>query len=314
MPEQKMEPEQLNKENIFGKAAFDIEHALGMYAFSFCTIPAEGIYDKNALAPLMSVIETCHIYLIGYTPKIDFIDAQQNGSMLELKFSALGREHIVSYELPPELSLKRDGELHYLEDASGKRYWPNELEMQARLSSESKAINFEVKYVGQAYGQDGSRNAIDRLLKHETLQKIALKGVPDGYRISLLLLAVQPSNQLITTINPFAKNSDDGSVRIQSGLKKLFNTSEAERVSLYEAALIRYFYPDFNKEFKDSFPSTNLKILQDCYNKDFCSVVAEICIDELPFRLCSQAVKPASYHIAKHNLHKDEDRRMFFGC
>lgn len=303
----------MSKEDFFGKAAFDIEHALGMYAFSYCIIPAEGIYDKEALAPLMSVIETCHIYLIGYIPKIDFIDALQNGNTLELKFEVLGAEHIVSYELPSELSLKKDGDLHYLEDASGQRCWPDEDGMLARLNSSSKEINFEVKYVGQAYGQDGSRNAIDRLLKHETLQKIALKGVPDGYRLTLLLLAVQPNNQLITTINPFAKNSDEGGERIQSGLEKLFNTSEEERISLYEAALIRYFYPDFNKEFKDSFPSTNLKILQDCYNKDFCTVVAEICIDELPFRLWSQAVKPAVYHIAKHNLHKDEDRRMFFG-
>ena len=313
MPEQKSESRELRMEDPFGKAAFDIEHALVMYALSFCTVPAEGIYDKKALAPLMSVIETCHIYLIGYTPKIDFIDAQQNDKTLELKFVVLGKEHIVSYELPPELSLKRDGELQYLEDERGERYWPNEQEMAARLSAKSKAINFEVKYVGQAYGQDGSRNAIDRLLKHETLQKIALKGVPDGYRLSLLLLSVQPNTQLITTINPFAKNNDDGIARIQSGLEKLFNTSEEERVSLYEAALIRYFYPDFNKEFKDSFPSTNLKILQDCYNKDFCSVVAEICIDELPFRLWSQAIEPTHYHIAKHNLHKDEDRRMFFG-
>jgi hypothetical protein len=312
MSEQLKKPKQLSKKDLFGKAEFDIEHALGMHAISFCTLPAKGIYDKKSLAPLMNIIETCHIYLIGYTPKIDFIDAQQKGSTLELKFEIIGKEHIVQYEIPPELSLKRDGDLYYLEGATGQRYWPNEQEMQARLNSESKAINFEVKYVGQAYGQDGSRNAIDRLLKHESLQKIALKGVPDGYMLTLLLLAVQPNNQLITTMNPFARNSDDGSARIQSGLVKLFNTSEEERISLYEAALIRYFYPEFNKEFKDSFPSTNLKILQDCYNKDFCSVVAEICFDEIPFQLWSQTVKPARYHIARHNLHKDNDRRMFF--
>ena len=314
MSEQKKKPALSSKEDVFGKAAFDIEHALVMYAFSFCTIPAEGIYDKKALAPLMSIIETCHIYLIGYTPKIELIDAQQKGRTLELKFTALGKEHIISYDLPPKLSLKADGELHYLEDEHGQRHWLNEQEMFARLNSESKAINFEVKYVGQAFGQDGSRNAIDRLLKHETLQKIALKGAPEGYMLSLLLLAIQPGNKLITVINPFAKNDSDGNARIQSGLEKLFKTSEEERVSLYEAALIRYFYPEFNKEFRDSFPSTNLKILQDCYNKDFCSLVAEICFDDLPFRLWSQTIEPAFYHIAKHDLHKDEDRRMFFGC
>lgn len=305
--------EKTSKTNLFGGAAFDIEHALGMYAVNYCTIPAEGIYDKAALAPLASVIETCHIYLIGYTPKIDFVGAEQKDSRLLLKFEVLKQEHVVSFELPESFSLKQDGELWYVGDSSGQRCWPSETEMQSKLSSQSGTVNFEVKYVGQAYGQDGSRNAIDRLLKHETLQKIALKGVPAGYRITLLMLSVQPNNQLITTINPFAKNTGAGEERIKQGLSKLFNTTEEERISLYEAALIRYFYPDFNKEFKDSFPSINLKILRDCYEKDFSAVVAEICIDDLPFRLWSNAAKPTLYHIAQHDLHKRADRKMFFG-
>jgi hypothetical protein len=143
-------------------------------------------------------------------------------------------------------------------------------------------------------------------------KKIALKGIPDGHQIALLLLAVQPNNQLITMMNPFAQRHDDEGTRIKSGLDKLFNTTEEERTSLYEAALIRYFYPEFNKEFKDSFPSTNLKILRDCYDKDFSSVVAEICIDELPYRLWSTSAAPALYHFAHHDLHKSEDRTMFF--
>ena len=48
-------------------------------------------------------------------------------------------------------------------------------------------IDFEVLYIGQAFGDGGSRNALDRLLKHETLQKIAVKGVPAGSVLMLLL-------------------------------------------------------------------------------------------------------------------------------
>lgn len=308
-----MQDEEASRASSSEKPAFDIEHALGMHAVNFCTIPAEGIYDKEALAPLGSVIETCHIYLIGYTPKIDFVGAEQRENQLLLSFEVLGEKHVVPFDLPEGLSLKQDGELWYIGDSSGKRYWPSEMEMQSRLSWQSGAVNFEVKYVGQAYGKEGSRNAIDRLLKHETLQKIALKGVPDGYRITLLLLAVEQSNQLITVMHPFAKNMAESDQRIKQGLDKASNTSEEERIALYEAALIRYFYPDFNKEFKDSFPSTNLKILRDCYDKDFCAVIAEICIDDLPFHLWSSTIKPMPYHIAKHDLHKSEDREMFFG-
>jgi len=301
------------KHDLFRGALNDIEHALGMYALSFSVIPAEGIYDKNALAPLMSVIDTCHIYLIGYTPRVEFIYADDNNGKLNLKFIVLNQEHVVSYELPEGVSYKNDNGLHYLEDSQGQRYWPDENDMQARLSAESGVVNFEVKYIGQAYGKDGSRNAVDRLLKHETLQKIALKGVPDGYRLTLLMLAIEPNNQIFTSMNPFAEKKDESGQRIKSGLDKLFNTNEVEQVALYEAALIRYFRPEYNIEFKNSFPSTNLKILQDCYEKDFSAVIAEICIDELPFRLFSQEVQPALYHMAKHDLHKDENRRMFFG-
>lgn len=307
-----MPDENKSKKNFFEKAAFDIEHALGMYAVSYCVLPAESIYDKETLTSLTDVADTCHIYLIGYTPKIDFIGAEQKDGHLLLTFKILKKKHIISYKLPDGLSLKRDSEHWYLSDSSGERFWPDIIEMQSKLSLKSREVKFEVKYVGQAYGQDGSRNAIDRLLKHETLQKIALKGAPDGHQITLLLLAVQPSNQLFTTINPFAKNKKDGLKRIKKGLDKLFNTSEKERTALYEAALIRYFHPDFNKEFKDSFPSTSLKILRDCYEKDFAGIVAEICIDELPFLLWSSSVKPALHHIAKHDLHKIDDRKIFF--
>jgi hypothetical protein len=292
---------------------FDIEHALGMYAYNYCTLPAEGIYDKDALAPLMPVIETCHIYLIGFVPKIILVDAHQKAKDIHINFAALNKEHTLIYPIPDGMVFKNDGDHFYLEDSSGNAYWPSAEQLQQRLSLETELIEFNVKYIGQAYGQDGSRHALDRLIKHETLQRISLLGVPENHRLAILMLSVQPNNQLITFINPFAKNKDEDGTRVKSGLDKLYNTTEAERVSLYEASLIRYFYPQYNVEFKDSFPSTNLKILKDCYEKDFGAVVAEICIDELPFKIKSESVAPSQYHVAKHNLHKAEDRKLFFG-
>ncbi len=300
------------KHELFGNALFDVEHALDMYATSFCTIPAEGIYDKEVLAPLMSVIDTCHIYIIGLLPKIDFTGAEQNSNKLSLIFSILDNKYILESDMPDGLKLNQDDEFAYLSNEQGERFFPDEQQIQTRLCHESNVVNLDVQYIGQAYGKDGSRNAIDRLLKHETLQKIALKGIPEGYRLTLLLLEVQPFNRMLTVFNPHAKNKDEDSSRIRSGLDKLYGTTEQERIALYEASLIRYFSPPFNKEFKNSFPSTNLKILQDCYEKDFAAVIAEICIDELPFKLFSESVAVSNYHIAKHNLHDDDYRKIFF--
>ena len=255
-------------------AMFDVEHALSMYATGYCTIPAEAIYDHEALASVMSTIQDCHIYLIGLVPRIVLEDARLENGTLSLFLSALGVTHEVQYDCPEESRLQFVDGIYHVVDAAGNKGWPSPHDVQARLSSTSKAIDFDVKYIGQAYGKDGSRNALDRLLKHETLQKIALKGIPDTHTLTLLLLKVVPNNQLFTVFNPFAKKKDDDGTRIRAGLDKLFETNEQERITLYEASLIRYFLPEYNKEFKNSFPSTNLKVLQDCYEKDFSAVVA----------------------------------------
>lgn len=302
-----------DKKDLFKNALFEVEHGLGMYATSYCTLPAECIYDTESISEFSEVIKNCHIYLIGFVPKIDFVGASQNKDKLAMHFSVLSTDYTVEVELPDGVTLGRDEELYYLSGQDGERFWPDELFMQTLLCHESDVVNFEVKYIGQAYGKGGERSALDRLLKHETLQKIAVSGIPDGYQLTLLLLEIQPNNQLISFFNPFAENKDDDSSRIKMGLDKLFGTTERERIALYEASLIRYFSPQYNKEFKNSFPSTDLKILQDCYDKDFSAVVAEMCIDEFPFKLFSERVAPSLHHIARHDLHDDEGRRMFFG-
>jgi hypothetical protein len=299
--------------NIFANALFDVEHALMMHASEYCMVFAEDIYDKEIINPLMKVIDSCHIYLIGYTPAVRFLDARQKGIQLEIDVSVASSSHTISAALPEGLTLtQRDGG-PVLEDECGKQYWPDDEFLRSQLEQATDELKFKVKYIGQAYGKDGSRNAVDRLLKHETLQKIAIKGIPEGYRLTILMLAIQPNHRLYTVMNPFGKNKDDDGSRIRAGLDKLYETTEKERVSLYEAALIRYFYPEFNKEFKDSFPSTNLTILQDCYQKDFGGVVAEISIERFGYRLCSETVEAKDDHIARHNLHKKEDRKVFFG-
>ncbi len=293
---------------------YSVEHALNMYANSFITLPADILYEKEKISEYKNTTDNCHIYIIGYLPIIHLENATKIGNDLKLSFSVCNKkEEIYLSSIPSNLSFICENDNYYLEDLDKNRFWWNDIELTRLLHQELGCVQFNVKYVGQAYGRNGSRSALDRLIKHETLQKIAIKGVPEGYKLSLLLLEVKPNTSIITAFTPNAQVKDTESVRIKAGLDKLFNTSEAERISLYEAALIRYFSPEYNKEFKDSFPSTNLKILQDCYNKDISAVIAEINIDELPFMLFSDSVEPKRYHISTHHLHKDNDRKVFFG-
>lgn len=297
---------------FFGDKRFDIEHALSMFATSFVLMPAFGIYEKEMVAAFKPQLAKCHIYIIGTMPKLETVDQRLEDRRLIIGMVVGGKRHELCWPMPEGVEMVETERGWFVR--KGDCYWaPSDEEIAQRLNNEQDAICFEVLYIGQAYGKDGSRNALDRLLKHETLQRISVKGVPADQRLTLLMLEIEPGNRMITFMNPWAKNKEDGSVRISAGLDKLFGTSDAERVTLYEASLIRHFQPPYNKEFKESFPSTNLKVLADCYDKDFSALISEICIDELPFKLTSDAVPPSQYHTAKFDLHKDEARQVFFG-
>lgn len=297
---------------MFDSKRFDIEHALNMYASSFVVMPAFGIYEEEIVEAYKVQLERCHIYVIGHVPAIEIVDRRLEDERLVIGILVAGSRRELAWLMPEGVEMVETDQGWFIK--SGDGYWaPSDIEIARRLNAEEDAICFEVLYIGQAYGKDGSRNALDRVLKHETLQRIAIKGVPADRRLTILMLEIEPGNRIITFMNPRAENKEDGSARISAGLDKLFGTSDAERVTLYEASLIRYFQPPFNKEFKESFPSTRLKVLADCYDKDFSALISEICIDELPFKMTSDAVQPSQYHIAQFDLHEDKARQVFFG-
>jgi hypothetical protein len=218
----------------------------------------------------------------------------------------------LNWGVPADWTLKKEGEESFLEDATGARYTVDDDTIYQKLRETGLLVNFNVQYVGQSYGDEGSRTAIERLKKHETLQKIALEGIPQGFKPYVLLLEPVAANRIITVFNPKAENKEDSDKRIDAGLDKLFGTTEKERISLYEASMIRYFKPKYNIKFKDSFPSTNMALLKECYDKDFAMIIAELGFDVLPFQLFSDSAKATDHHIAKHDLHSDDSRKLFF--
>jgi len=296
----------------FKNKRFDVEHALVMHAHSYAVLPAAALYEKDLLETIERVAQRCHIYLVGHTPTISLREVIEGDQMTTLRFEVEEASVDLQAAIPPGSSLVCDGEWFRVFDAEGQEYGLDYLDIARQIKMHC-ACQFHVLYIGQAYGKAGERAALDRLLKHETLQKIALQGgAPKGRQLYILMLEVMPTTQVITYFNPHAADRSQGEARIQAGLDKLHGTSEKERVTLYEASLIRYFQPRYNKEFKDSFPSTDMKVLKDCYDKDFSGVVAEINFDDLPWDLTSNVVPAAAFHIAKHPLHTEEERSMFF--
>jgi len=302
------------KKKSLKNSRFNLENAINIYASSFYLLPAEDLYDKKKLDTYKEIIDKCHIYIIGFIPVLEIIEANQIHENVVLRIKVDKSIHELTIPIPNGYHFVKNTEsCFFCKDQNGSKHWYSDNTIANMICKESDIIKFHVKYIGQAYGKNGSRNAIDRLLNHEKLQKISLKGIPEGQTLSLLLLEIQPKNRIYTIMyKPHAQSNQNNNQQIQNGLDKLYGTDDKERISLYEASLIHYFSPSYNKEFKNSFPSTNLKILQDCYDKDFSAVIAEICFDDLPFLLCSDNVPPKLYHSVKYNLHEDDDRKSFF--
>lgn len=299
------------KTDLFAGKKFDIEHSLGLMADGFVTLPARMIYDNERLGPNQAIIRKCHIYMIGLVPTVvRNVDAfAVNGGFREV-LSVGGVERTIDWQLTDGRTFEKSGDRFFVREADGRTSYPNDELTTARLKSLG-LYDFEVLYIGQAFGAGGSRNALTRLRKHETLQKISLNGLPKDHDLYVLMIEVKRANNLFTFINPNAQQKSEGD-RIDNGLQVLFTLDDAQRTALFEAAFIRYFEPEYNKTFKDSFPSTNQKCLEKCYAKDFSAISAEIHIDGMPFTLSSAKVAPKDGHSTFFDLHSDESRQVFF--
>lgn len=303
-------------DDLFKSKQYVIEHTLVMYAKDMAIVTPQLLYEPISDERTKKIIEGCHIYVIGIAPRVDIVDVEQQGDFLCFTFDMAGKRYPKKtlFQLRPNSVLNKepDGSYFVLEQ-DGKKRAPSPYDILMAIKKHVAPFHFKVLYIGQAYGEDGERSAIDRLMSHSTLQKISLtEPIPEGYRLEIILIGIENSFQLVTAMNPFAQNHKSTPERITNGLDFLFGTNEAQRVSLYEAALIRYFQPKYNTHFKDSFPSTNLKILEQCYDKDMQAVVAEINFSPFLYDLYSDSVSVKSGHIAHFDIHTEESRKSFF--
>lgn len=111
-------------EDPFAGKLFDVEHGLSLYAYDSCVIPAVALYEQDVLAQIIDTIKLCHIYLIGYVPKIRIEDANKDDDKLFIRQTILDEECITEFEVPRESVLKQVNNAYYLEMSDGRRGFP----------------------------------------------------------------------------------------------------------------------------------------------------------------------------------------------
>ena len=171
-------------------------------------------------------------------------------------------------------------------------------------------MNLEVLYVGQSYGDKGSRTVQNRLDSHGTLQQIYAD-----------LMRQSPDHEVWITAWSFeevlAMNFDG---RESNGLseteeneriEEVINTaiSEQQRINFTEAALIKYFEPKYNKVFKNNFPDPNHSTYSECYELDLNVIGVQLDTEDLGCQLWSPTVTPKLFHYALFPLHSQDERK-----
>ena len=181
-----------------------------------------------------------------------------------------------------------------------------------------KNLDFKVLYIGQSYGEEGARTAPDRLKSHSTMQSIfeeANKNNPDK---DVMLGLFTFKQWLIMSFDGTMKLSDEEKANDQKHLENVtYNVlekgiKEQQEINFTEAALIRYFKPEYNDKFKETFPSPAHSTYSECYDIDINSISIEFLTQDLRCRFYSDEVKPNWEHFAFFNLHTYADRKGMF--
>jgi hypothetical protein len=294
-----------------------------------CTSASQLMSDNIMGSAELEVSKKCHIYLVCERPAIRFdpndFKFENETISGNVVYRVNGEEYRDTFEnsfplkdgaVRVALSPYPHREIHTFDDKGELiRYLPaNVISVaQHRHSMEHVFRQLKVLYVGQSFA-GGNRSAFVRLRSHATVQKILADAAYHRPDSEIMVLAVEYLPYRMMTVF----NVEGFGARSEADDRRKFHNAHhtkikmKQQVSLTEAALIKYFQPEYNKIYKKKFPSREMSILAECYKLDFSALIVELNTDELNFLTYSNSVQPSTHHIVNITLVEDEQRKSFF--
>ncbi|WP_420768603.1 hypothetical protein ACNR9V_01065 [Parageobacillus thermoglucosidasius] len=307
------------------KYKYQIENSVAMSARFARLLQQSDFENKEILNKVKD--EKCHIYMICSRPRITFNPSNLkiekdfvSGSFIVDK-GEIKEEHFFKVPNPPNLAIT-SFEMEY--PYSNINFLNNKGEIVSggkaallypRLQKEyNSCLDLEVLYIGQAFGEEGERLATDRLASHSTLQKIYLDILTSCPNKDVWIILWQFEPYLISMMGSGFENALidlDGSIDHFNSVLSSSITFD-QQITFTEAALIRYFEPVYNKEYKTSFPSQSHSSYDQCYKLDINSVAFELDTIELITRLYSPVIAPSFWHTKHYPLYSEDIRKDMF--
>jgi hypothetical protein len=190
--------------------------------------------------------------------------------------------------------------------------------MKNRINAFFNNLDLKVLYIGQSYGIEGARTAPDRLKSHSTMQAIfeeANKNNPDK---DVLLALFTFKEWLLMSFDGTMKLSEEEKQVDQQHLDNVtynilgIGITEQQEINFTEAALIRYFKPEYNDKFKETFPNPAHITYSECYDLDINSVCIELLTESIRCMFYSDEIERDWSHYPLFNLHSKTDRKGMF--
>lgn len=273
----------------------------------------------------------CTIYLVCTRPRlsIDLSYYKITGNSIQLKFYAQIRETKIDFLIDVNIQYKYSEitieseypyNFFYLKNPDGEIFAGGKTGYFAnKFIDRKRSLDFldqKVLYIGQSLDNKSDKPLKKRLLNHSTLQKIyaeAVKNNPDK-EIYILLASFDQDNIVHSPYN-VELTKENEKLDVERLLRLMKNPSRftlEQRTNFTEAALIRYFRPEYNDKYKDNFPDSKHRSYTECYDLDVSQISVEVNTEDSGYRLYSDCVDRKEHHVARYHMQSSNDRRKMF--
>ncbi len=291
------------------------EGSVHLYSSQPLALSPADLYGARTDAQLRRIIADCNIYVIGSRERIlilperfTFADNVLHGLFVVRRASSLVQipfrwDLAATWQCSGD-AVKGIGVLpsgtHLIVDTPRGQFPVAAHFVVANAESDLiyEDCDLEVIYVGQGIGRSQRRTALDRLLKHSTLQRILADATTyrPGSEVLLLLYRFEHHRVFMSTGGDLQADPQSTVEEEREHLERMRNLtlSRHEQVALAEAALIRHFQPYYNVQLKDTnfAAPKRIKVLEQLLQKDISGLMVEIASANIRSRLRSTSAPP----------------------
>lgn len=174
-------------------------------------------------------------------------------------------------------------------------------------------LDLEVMFVGQTFGIEGAQTNLNKIGELKALQAVChdIESKTPHQDIWLVLWHFEQMSES-KAANPDFMSQEEEVLFLKKMLGQ--NISPQQAGNFTEAALIKFFQPEYNNTSIYTLENKADETYPECYNLDVNLVIIELNTEEVSCRLWSSQIEPESMHYIHFTLDSPKECKSFFAC